>query len=142
MKGHVRERPEGSGNWYAVYRVEDVVTVKSKLKWERLKGKITGVKQARTACSDLLAPRRNGTYREPSKTTLADFLDQWLVNIKPNVSARTHERYGEIARKNIVPLLGAVLVSDLTPAQRRYPRAAATARADCRRSQCSTSTAS
>jgi integrase len=52
---------------------------------------------------------------EPNKTTLAQFLDRWLDAVKPRVSPRTHERYCEIARKNIVPLLGGLPLSVLRP---------------------------
>ena len=56
-----------------------------------------------------------GSYVEPSRTTLAQFLDRWLKHIKPNVSPRTHERYEQIAIKNIAPLLGAKILSKLQP---------------------------
>jgi len=58
-----------------------------------------------------------GTYVEPSKTTLAAYLDMWLADVKSRVSPRTHERYAEFARKNIVPMLGNVSLKDLRPAQ-------------------------
>ena len=32
--------------------------------------------------------------------------DRWLEHIGSQVSPRTHERYAEIARKNVAPLLG------------------------------------
>ncbi len=47
--------------------------------------------------------------------TVAVFLDRWLDYIKPNVSPRTLERYEQIARKNIAPLLGAKFLSKLQP---------------------------
>ena len=56
-----------------------------------------------------------GAYVETSKTTLAQFLDRWLKHIKPNVSPRTHERYEQIATKNIAPLLGGKILSKLQP---------------------------
>jgi Phage integrase, N-terminal SAM-like domain len=56
---------------------------------------------------------KSGGYVEPAKVTLAQFLDRWLLHIKPNVSPRTFERYEETVRNNIVPLLGAALLSKL-----------------------------
>ena len=38
-------------------------------------------------------------------------------NIKANVSPRTHERYSEIANKNLVPLIGAAMLSKIKPVQ-------------------------
>jgi integrase len=73
-----------------------------------------------------------GTYLEPAKTTLAQFLDQWLADIKGNVAPRTHERYNEIARKNLIPLLGATTLPKLQPMQisAAYTKALASGRRD------------
>jgi integrase len=56
-------------------------------------------------------------YLEPAKTTVAEFLERWLESTKANVAPRTHERYAEIVRRNIVPLIGAVVLSKLKPVQ-------------------------
>src|SRR6516165_8504729 len=40
-----------------------------------------------------------------------------LEHVKRQVSLKTHERYEQVCRKNIVPLLGAVLLSKLKPVQ-------------------------
>lgn len=59
----------------------------------------------------------NGAYLEPSKLTLRQFLDRWLEHVEPRVSPRTFERYAEIVRKNIVPLLGYAVLMKLRPDQ-------------------------
>ena len=115
MKGHVRERPEGSGNWYAVIDVRDPSTGKRKRKWHSLEA--SGKRQAQIECADLISGMSHGTYLEPDKTTLAQFLTRWLEHIKANVSPRTHERYSEIANKNLVPLIGAAILTKLKPVQ-------------------------
>jgi integrase len=51
------------------------------------------------------------------KTTIAEFLERWLTNLKPHVAPRTHERYKEIAEKNLGPLIGHVKLSDLKAIQ-------------------------
>jgi integrase len=38
-----------------------------------------------------------------------------LLHIKPNVSPRTHERYQQLAKTNIAPLIGAKVLSKLQP---------------------------
>jgi len=58
-----------------------------------------------------------GAYLEPSKVTVAEFLEKWLGQIEPRVAPRTLERYQEIARKNIVPLLGQTILTKLRPDQ-------------------------
>ena len=37
MKGHLRERPKGSGNWAIVFDVRDPTTGKRKRKWHSFK---------------------------------------------------------------------------------------------------------
>jgi integrase len=60
---------------------------------------------------------KSGTYIEPSKTTFAQFLERWLDIAKPRISPKTHERYSEIVRRNIIPALGGVNLIRLRPAQ-------------------------
>jgi integrase len=112
MKGHVRER--GKGRWYAVLETRDPVTGERKRKWVTLPD-CKGKRDAQTVCSKLLTEMKAGSYVEPSKLTLAEFFERWLKHIKPNVSPRTHERYEQIAKKNIAPLLGATLLTRLQP---------------------------
>jgi integrase len=111
MKGHVTE--QGKGHWYAVIDVRDTEG-KRKRKWYSLP-KAKGKREAEAACRKLITEMENGTYVPDSKLTLSQFFDRWLKHIKPNVSPRTHERYTQIATKNIAPLLGAKILSKLQP---------------------------
>jgi len=113
MRGHIRERSKG--HWYAVIDMRDPRTGKRKRKWHSLKAK--GKREAQIECATLISAIRAGTYIEPNKTTIAQFLDRWLEYTKAGVAPRTHERYAEIVRKNLVPLIGAVVLSKLKPAQ-------------------------
>lgn len=126
MKGHIRSR--GTGNWYAVIDIRDPATGKRRRKWHSLQA--TGKRQAQIECAGIISDIEGGTYLEPDKTTLAQFLVQWLEHVKANVSPRTHERYNEIAIKNIVPLLGQVTLRQLKPVQvsQAYTKALASGR--------------
>ena len=128
MKGHVRER--GAGNWYAVIDLRDPTTGKRKRKWHSLEAK--GKREAQIECARLISDLDSGTYMEPSKTTMAQYLDRWLDHIKSQVSPRSHERYVEIARKNLAPLIGGVVLSKLQPTQisAAYAKALASGRRD------------
>jgi integrase len=64
----------------------------------------------------LISEIQGGTYLQPDKTTLAAFLDRWLEHQKSQVSPRSHERYAELCRKNIAPLIGSVILNKLRPA--------------------------
>jgi integrase len=108
VKGHIRER--SPGHWAIILDIQDAG--KRRRKWHSF----TGTKrQAQSECARLITEVESGEYVEPSKVTLAEFLNRWLKYIKPNVSPRTHERYEQIATKNIGPLLGAKVLSKLQP---------------------------
>lgn len=63
---------------------------------------------------------------------MAQFLGRWLDHIKSQVSPRSHERYAELVRTHIVPLLGGVLLTKLHSAQvpEAYAKALASGRRD------------
>src|SRR5262245_19592889 len=111
MRGRIRQR--SPGHWAIVLDIHDEAGQRRR-KWHSF----TGTKrEAQIECSRLIAELSGGGYIEPDRTTLAAFLDRWLDHVRTQVSPRTHERYAELARKNIVPLLGAVTLSKLQPAQ-------------------------
>jgi integrase len=127
VKGHIRER--SPGHWAIVIELRDSATGKRRRKWHSFNGT---KRQAQIECARLVSEMSGGTYLEPAKTTLAQFLDQWLADIKGNVAPRTHERYNEIARKNLIPLLGATTLPKLQPMQisAAYTKALASGRRD------------
>jgi integrase len=112
MRGHIRERSRG--HWAIILDIRDPETGKRRRKWHSFRGT---KRQAQDECARLIFEINGGTYLEPSKTTLAAYLDHWLSYIQSRVSPRTHERYAEICLKNIVPLLGAVPLTKLRPPQ-------------------------
>lgn len=60
----------------------------------------------------------NGTYIEPTKTTVSSWLDTWFDTYKkPSVKAKTLECYDNIIRNHIKPGIGSVLLKDLRPEQ-------------------------
>jgi integrase len=112
MKGHIRER--SPGHWAIILDIPDPQTGKRRRKWHSFKGT---KREAQIESARLISALQTGTYLEPSKTTVAAYLDHWLDHIKSQVSPRSYERYCELVRKNIAPLLGAVNLSKLKPSQ-------------------------
>src|SRR5260370_34608807 len=112
MKGHIRER--SPGHWGIVLDVRDPETGERKRKWHSFEGT---KREAQIECSRLITAITGGTYLEPNKVTLAAFLSRWLDHIKSQVSPKSHERYAGIVNQNIIPALGAVLLTKLKPAQ-------------------------
>jgi integrase len=125
--GHLRER--SPGRWAIILDSRDPANGKRKQIWHKFTG---NRREAKSELARLVAERDAGTLIEPNKTTLAQFLDRWLEHIKPQISPRTHERYAEIATKNIVPLLGGVILAKLRPMQisAAYGKALASGRRD------------
>jgi integrase len=112
VKGHIRER--SPGHWAIVIDVRDPTTGKRRRKWHGFAGT---KRQAQVECARLISELNSGLYIEPAKITVAQFLARWLEDVKARVAAKTHERYGEIVRKNINPLLGTVVLTKLRPIQ-------------------------
>ena len=110
MKGHIRER--SPGRWAIILDVRDSRDGQAQAQVASFDGT---KREAQKECARLIAEMDGGAYVEPAKTTLAAFLDRWLEHMASQVAPRTHERYDEIARKNIVPLLGGA-VADEAPA--------------------------
>lgn len=111
MKGHIRER--SPGRFAIILEQRDPTTGKRKRKWHSFAGT---KRQAQIECARLISEMKGGTYLEPSRTTIALFLDRWLEHMTSQISPKSHARYSELVRKNIAPLLGAVVMTSLRPA--------------------------
>jgi integrase len=111
VKGHLKER--SPGHWAIILDVRDPQTGRRKRKWHSFKGT---KREAHKECARLVHQMSVGTYIVPSKATLAAYLEVWLADIKSRITPKTYLRYSELARKNIVPLLGETLLKDLQPA--------------------------
>lgn len=110
MKGHIRERSPGHFAIVLDVGEADPKTGKKKRKWHSF----TGTKrEAQRECARLIAELDSGTYVEPTKQLVSDFLDEWLKFIKPSVAPKTWERYAEICRKGLAPLIGNVVIAKL-----------------------------
>ncbi|MGU3417744.1 site-specific integrase [Methylobacterium sp. D54C] len=127
MKGHIRER--SPGKWAIILDLRDPETGKRKRKWHTSAGT---KREAQKECARLITAIGAGDYVEPAKETLAAFLDRWLEDVRPRITPRSHERYAELARKSIVPLLGNAVLTSLRPEQisKAYARALVSGRRD------------
>jgi integrase len=127
MKGHIRER--SSGHWAIVIDVRDPQTGKRKRRWHSFAGTKRG---AQVECARLLTELKAGTAIDPSRMTVAAFLERWIEHMQGQVSPRSHERYAELCRKNLAPLLGGLTLTKLQPAHisAAYAKALANGRRD------------
>ena len=85
----------------------------AKRRWHSFKGT---KRHAQIECARLISEMQNGSYLAPDKTTFAEFTERWLTHMKSQVSPKSHARYGELLRKNVVPLIGAAVLTKLKPA--------------------------
>jgi hypothetical protein len=122
MKGHLKER--SPGHWSIILDVPDPTTGKRRRKWHSYKGT---KRQAQVECARLISVIQAGTYLEPSKTTVAEFLTRWLAHIKSQVTPKSYERYAGLVHQNIIPLLGAIHLTKLKPVQISHAYSAALA---------------
>jgi integrase len=112
MKGHLRER--SPGHWGIVLDIRDPATGKRKRRWHSFAGT---KRQAQIECARLISSLQSGTYLEPAKITVATYMERWLDHVRPRMSPKTYERYCGVVRGNIIPALGAVLLTKLQPVQ-------------------------
>jgi integrase len=112
MKGHIRER--SPGRWAIILDLRDPETGERRRKWHSFAGT---KREAQRECARLIAEMDSGAYLEPAKATVAEFLERWLDHMRSQVAPRSHERYAEIARKNLTPLLGQAALTKLRPEQ-------------------------
>lgn len=103
MRGSVVKR--GDGYSIVVELERDPITGKRRQKWHS--GYRTK-KDAERALSETVTALHAGTYIEPTKQTLADFVKQWLVAIEPTIRPSTHYSYDRNVRLHVLPHLGSV----------------------------------
>jgi integrase len=58
--------------------------------------------------SEIVAAVHAGTYAEPTRQTLGDFVEDWLAAIEPTLRPSTHYSYARNLRLHAVPRLGSV----------------------------------
>jgi hypothetical protein len=105
---HIRER--SPGHWAIIFSDRDPATGMRKRRWHSFRGT---KREAQIEAARLLTEREDGSLVDLKKIRLSQFLDRWLEYVRSRVSPKSHERYCEIVRKNIVPLLGDAILSKL-----------------------------
>ena len=87
MKGHIRER--SPGRWAIVIDVRDPQTGKRRRRWHSFAGT---KRQAQVEAARLISELQSGTRIDPSRMTVAAFLERWIEHMQGQVSPRSHER--------------------------------------------------
>jgi Phage integrase, N-terminal SAM-like domain len=111
MRGSIRAR--GDGYEISVSAGVDPVTGKRKriYRWAR------GKREAERVLTDLLKAVDSGSFADPGKLTMADYLrGTWLPHIRTRVRPRTAQRYKQLLELHVVPVIGSVKMAKLQPA--------------------------
>src|SRR5262245_23982234 len=113
-RGHIRPVRKGCDDeWYIVLHVGPDSAGKPRYRWLRLKGTR---KEAQKLLAKNLASQDAGTFVEPSKTKLVEYMEYWLEHYaKASVAPKSCERYVEMVRNVIVPALGQHTLTKLQP---------------------------
>ncbi len=111
-QGHIR--PQGEGSWEIKFDFgRDPLTGRRVTKYVTFRGT---KRQAQQELTRLLAQRNDGSYVDPTKMTVAQYLRHWLeADAERRVGSKTAARYRGIVEKNIIPRLGHVPMRKLTP---------------------------
>ncbi|MBI4006566.1 MAG: site-specific integrase [Gammaproteobacteria bacterium] len=110
MKGHIRKRGK---KWCFIIDLGHDLNGKRDQKWYsgfRTKN------EAEKKLVEVIHELNTGAYIEPSKISVAEFLDKWLNVIRGNVARKTWERYAEICKHHINPYIGHLSLNKLQPA--------------------------
>lgn len=112
MTGHIRKRGEGS--WELKFDLgRNPVSGKRETRYHSFKGT---KRAAQAELIRLSAEAIQGTYVDPTSTTLAGFLDRWERDwAATNVSPKTLERYRGLIKNQICPHIGILPVQKLRP---------------------------
>ncbi len=111
MRGHIVKRFKSSYTIFLNLGV-DPATGKRKQQIVSVKGT---KKEAEQKLAELIQQINTGTFTKPNKILLSDFLKNWLVDYKINLSPRGFERYKGIIEKDLIPAFGSLTLVQLRP---------------------------
>ena len=129
MRGHIRKRAKNTWTIVVDYG-RDSLTGKRQQQWITIPGT---KRDAEKKLSDLLYQLDRGSFVKSTKLTLGDFFQQWMRDyVTTNVRAATAEGYKIIIECHLVPALGAIILSQLSPShlQKYYAHALKEGRRD------------
>jgi len=113
VSGNITRR--GAHSWRLKFEAgeRDPITGERQTRYVTVRGT---KKDAQRELIRMLAEVENGTAVDPSKLTVAEYVGNWLGSAG-DLSAKTLERYRQLADQQIIPHLGATVLQKLRPAQ-------------------------
>jgi integrase len=111
MRGTLRQRAKGTWT-IQVYLGEDPVTKKKRYLARTVKGT---KREAELALAKLIQAVETGMDFDSGRITVAEYLDRWLAASARSLRQKTLERYRELVRIHVVPIVGGVRLEKLQP---------------------------
>lgn len=111
MRGHIRKRARDTWT-IQVYAGRDPVTGKKLQATQTVKGT---KKHAELALAKLIHSTETGIEISGSKLTVADYAKKWLGAKRKTVRPKTLERYEDLFRLHIIPVIGNIQLQKLKP---------------------------
>jgi integrase len=110
-QGHIRQRGENA--WELKFDIgRDPLSGKRTSRFVTFHGT---KREAQAELNRLLNRRNEGTYVDPTKMTVAEYLEHWLsVDIDRRLASKTAARHRGIIRHQIIPRIGHVPMRKLT----------------------------
>ena len=72
-------------------------------------------KEAEAELARMIRAVETGTELDPARLTVSEYLEHWLQVRQPKIKPRTHERYAEVFRLHVTPVIGNVRLAKLKP---------------------------
>lgn len=107
-----RKLKKGESTWRLVLSLGRGADGKQKQKWITFHGTR---KQAEEKLGDMVGEVRRGEFVEPTKLTVATYLNEWLqTTIRPRLATNTYESYSLAVRKYLIPTFGHLTLQGLS----------------------------
>ena len=111
-QGHIRQR--GPRSWELKFDLgRDPASGKRLSRYATFKGT---KREAQAELNRLLSRKAEGTYVDPTKMTVAEYLEHWLSSdIERRVARKTAVRHRQLVQRQIAPAIGQIPMRKLTP---------------------------
>jgi integrase len=113
MRGRVYQRTKGRGRPWSF--VVDLPAGPDGRRRQRLKGGFRTKEEAQAALTVMMADAQRGVVVDPTRVTLAEFLEDWLASVSRSLKPTTWEGYAHAARVWIIPRIGGYRLAAVTP---------------------------
>ena len=111
-EGSITRRKDGL--YMARYTVHTATGTKRKALYGKTRGEVS------EKLTKAMADRDGGLVFDADGVRVGEYLDRWLVDsVRDTVRPTTYERYEQIVRTHIRPVLGSVKLKNITPAHAR-----------------------